>query len=295
MRSCGAPERVASVEAERRGDSRDTVERLADVDVAEPRDDALVEQRGLQAGLLAGARLRQHRGVELVAERLRPERAQQRLLARVAPRGTSFMQPNRRGSLNADHRARRHVEHHVVVRRQLVRALVMKLAGRSRFAVVRTTRNEPDMPRCISSTSPDDRSASRYFARRPRPVTVCAFEPLGEILRQRPAQVAAVRHAPCRSARLPSRAQARGGRFRLRAVRAFSAYVWRACPIGSANVMRLLNGSTTCISSMPQSCFCKPGAVVPILLAAQLAVQVLDAASCTHRRASPACRRRGAR
>src|SRR5580693_1919225 len=28
------------------------------------------------------------------------------------------------------------------------------------------------MPRCITSTSPDDRSVSRYFARRPRPVTV---------------------------------------------------------------------------------------------------------------------------
>src|ERR1700733_2106274 len=28
-------------------------------------------------------------------------------------------------------------------------------------------RNEPDMPRCISSTSPDPRSANRYLARRP--------------------------------------------------------------------------------------------------------------------------------
>src|SRR5580692_12832271 len=28
------------------------------------------------------------------------------------------------------------------------------------------------MPRCMSKTSPDERSASRYFARRPRPVTV---------------------------------------------------------------------------------------------------------------------------
>ena len=45
------------------------------------------------------------------------------------------------------------------------------------------------MPRCISSTSPDDRSASRYLARRPSPVTLCAFEPLGEILRQRKAQI----------------------------------------------------------------------------------------------------------
>src|SRR6266851_6796836 len=34
------------------------------------------------------------------------------------------------------------------------------------------TRNEPDMPRCIKSTSPEARPASRYLARRPRPVTV---------------------------------------------------------------------------------------------------------------------------
>src|ERR1700709_2630402 len=34
------------------------------------------------------------------------------------------------------------------------------------------TRNEPDIPRCISSTSPEPRSAIRYLARRPRPVTV---------------------------------------------------------------------------------------------------------------------------
>src|SRR5262245_14640442 len=31
------------------------------------------------------------------------------------------------------------------------------------------------MPRCIKSTSPDDRSAKRYFARRPSPVTFCPF------------------------------------------------------------------------------------------------------------------------
>src|SRR5215207_5525090 len=34
------------------------------------------------------------------------------------------------------------------------------------------TRKRPDMPRCMTSTSPDDRSATRYLARRPRDVTV---------------------------------------------------------------------------------------------------------------------------
>src|SRR6185437_8834246 len=33
-------------------------------------------------------------------------------------------------------------------------------------------RNEPDMPRCMTSTSPDERSAVRYLARRPSPSTV---------------------------------------------------------------------------------------------------------------------------
>src|SRR5215212_9108559 len=34
------------------------------------------------------------------------------------------------------------------------------------------TRNEPDMPRCISRTSPEVRSARRYLARRPSPMMV---------------------------------------------------------------------------------------------------------------------------
>src|SRR5262249_51844766 len=33
------------------------------------------------------------------------------------------------------------------------------------------TRNEPAMPRCMSTSAPEERSASRYVARRPRPVT----------------------------------------------------------------------------------------------------------------------------
>ena len=80
-----------------------------------PGDHALVAQRGLQRGLLAGAGFRQHRGVELVAERLRPQPAQQRLGIEL-------------GALNQLHRAEaariveghrgavRHVKHHMVVR-----------------------------------------------------------------------------------------------------------------------------------------------------------------------------------
>ena len=52
-----------------------------------------------------------------------------------------------------------------------------------------TTRNEPDMPRCISSTSPEARSAIRYLARRPRPVTVWPVQPRDKILLERKPQV----------------------------------------------------------------------------------------------------------
>ena len=62
------------------------VKRLADIDVAEPRDHTLVGERGLERGLLAAARPRQHRGVEFVAERLGPERAQERLLVELFAR-----------------------------------------------------------------------------------------------------------------------------------------------------------------------------------------------------------------
>ena len=55
-------------------------QRLADVDVAEPRDHPLVEQRRLQARLLVGAGARQHGGVEFVAERLGAKAVQERLL-----------------------------------------------------------------------------------------------------------------------------------------------------------------------------------------------------------------------
>ena len=86
------------VEAWRFGDSCAQIERLADIDVAQPGDDPLVQQRRLEAGLLALAGERQHRGVEGVAERLRAEPAQQRLVVELC-RATSFIEPKRRGSL----------------------------------------------------------------------------------------------------------------------------------------------------------------------------------------------------
>ena len=149
------------------------MQRLADIDVAEPRDDALIEQRRLQAGVLAGARLRQHGGVERVAERLGAERAQQRLVAEPRARHQLHRAEPAR-IVEADHRAR------TTCGTPRGRASCPWRARGSRRAssgALAATRNEPDMPRCITSTSPEDRSASRYLARRPSPVTVWPFEP----------------------------------------------------------------------------------------------------------------------
>ena len=46
-----------------------------------------------------------------------------------------------------------------------LRTLMVKAAGRVAASSF-STRNEPDMPRCMTSTAPSSRSARRYFARR---------------------------------------------------------------------------------------------------------------------------------
>ena len=146
-----------------------TEQRLADIDVAEACDHALIEQRCFQAGLLVGAGSRQHRGVEFIAERLGTEALQKRFLFQLAARDDLHIAKAAR-IVEDNSRARRHVEHDMVMR-AIFAARMVEFARRFLFiALIR--RNEPDMPRCISSTSPDPRSASRYLARRPRPVTV---------------------------------------------------------------------------------------------------------------------------
>ena len=206
------------------------VERLADIDVAEPRDHALVEQRRLQAGVLAPARrapASRHR------MRCRAARARARAAAaprRASARGTSFIEPNRRGSLKRIVRARRHAEHHMVVR-QVLGAVVIIGAGRRhrRSSLL-------DAERARHAEMHHQHVAGRQvgeqiFGAAAEPGHGLAFEPLREILRQRPAQVAATRLDLDRSARPPSRARARGARFRLREVRAFGrSSCWRALP-----------------------------------------------------------------
>ena len=98
-RSFGAPDLVGDRRREALGREPRPVQRLADIDVAETGDDALVEERRLEGRLLALAGERQHRGVEGVAERLGAEPAEQRFGVELWRAATSFIEPKRRGSL----------------------------------------------------------------------------------------------------------------------------------------------------------------------------------------------------
>ena len=85
----GAPGRRPVLACEGRratpGAQTRAVQRLADVDVAEPRYDRLVEQRRLQGHLPAGHHTRERGGVEQAVERLEAEVAQ--VPARFSLRG----------------------------------------------------------------------------------------------------------------------------------------------------------------------------------------------------------------
>ena len=155
-------------------------QRLADIDIAEAGDDALVAERGLQRGLLAGAGSRQHGGVEFIAERLRPERAQQRLLVELGARHQLHRAEAAR-IVEGDDGAVRHVKHHMVVRRALWSA-----------------RDNIDPARCRgrAASSPTCRDASA--ARRPTTDPPADISPAGPGLR-RSSRAAAFR-SPWRSA-----------------------------------------------------------------------------------------------
>ena len=62
---------------------------LADIDIAEARDERLVEQRSLERRRLAGEKRREPRAVELVAERFDPDIAKQCVIGEIAPSGSA--------------------------------------------------------------------------------------------------------------------------------------------------------------------------------------------------------------
>ena len=192
-------------------------QRLADIDIAEPRDHALVQQRRLQAGLLVGAGARQHRGVEFIAERLGTEALQQRLvLDPVAGENLHVAEAAR--IVENNRRARRHVEHDMVVRAILV-ARMMEFAGRALAARRR--------PRETSRTCRDASAARRRTQGPPSGILRAARARSRSGLRAARQNPSGTETAnPCagprrvRFSRPPSPAAGRGGRFRLRAVQA---------------------------------------------------------------------------
>ena len=96
----------------------------------------------------------------------------------------------------------------------------MKLARRAGPRRRSRRVKRPVMPRCMTSTSPEERSASRYLARRRQGVDVSALQALGEALGKGKAQVRPALLDLRQALRRPWRAPGRGGPSRLRAVRA---------------------------------------------------------------------------
>src|SRR6516164_4876799 len=62
------------------------MERLTNVNVAQPCDDLLVRERRLERGFLSFAKTRERAGIELMRKRLGPEVFQQRLMLQIRAR-----------------------------------------------------------------------------------------------------------------------------------------------------------------------------------------------------------------
>ncbi len=158
-RSFGAPLRDAIVEAMRLRRKPRAKQRLADVDIAEPGDDALIQQRRLEACFLALAGARQHGGVEFITERLRAQSVEQRFGVELAPRHDLHEAEAARIVEGRD-RSRGHVKDDVVVG-DVLRALVIVVAPRFRLLHPRHGRLSHQTRR----TSPTCRDASAAHRR----------------------------------------------------------------------------------------------------------------------------------
>src|ERR1700733_6351061 len=102
------------------------MQRLADIDVAEPGDDSLIEQRGFEAGLLSLAGLSEHRGVERVAERFGAQSRQRRFFVELGTRDELHRAKTARGVEGHD-AAGLHMKHDMIMR-EMPSLLVMVLA-----------------------------------------------------------------------------------------------------------------------------------------------------------------------
>src|SRR3569623_2105529 len=111
-------------------------QRLADIDVAKPSDDALVEQRRLQRSLFPRAGLRQHGGIKRIAERFRAERLEKRFIVEIGACDDLHVAEAAR-IVERDHGAIVHLEHDMVVGR----VLATRKLNRARRIPVTTLRS----------------------------------------------------------------------------------------------------------------------------------------------------------
>jgi hypothetical protein len=167
------------------------MQRLANINVAEPRDDALIEQRRFEARLLAAARCRQHRGIEGVAERLGTKAAQQRLIIElVAPH--QFHRTEAARIVKRHARTGPQMKYHVIVGEVLLPLMVVTaevivvvfgLAKKNMKRSGHTEMHEQDVAR--------GQIDQQIFGAAAEARHLFALQPLRKVLGQRPAQIGA--------------------------------------------------------------------------------------------------------
>ena len=187
----GAPVRLAEAVGDGRGLSLRgeprAIQRLADIDVAKPSDHALVAERGLERGLLAGAGLRQHGGVEFIAKRLGPERRQLRLLLELGARHQLHRAETAR-IVEGHGGAVRHVKHHVVVRDGL--CFLVMVSGDLALAAIAADAERARHAEMHHQHVARRQIGQQIFRAPPEPFDGLTFQALFEALRDRPAQAA---------------------------------------------------------------------------------------------------------
>ena len=179
-------------------------QRLADIDVAEAGDHALVESAALSEVFLPAQAFASMAASNSLPSGSGPSSRSSGSCSSLA-RGTSFIEPKRRGSLKVTRRAVRHVKHHVVVRGALA-ALVVIDAG-LRLAPCRRGTS----PTCRDASAARRRTTDRpadIWRAGPSPRPSCRSSRSAKSFGKRPAQVGGRRTSTC-AKRAPSMAGAR--------------------------------------------------------------------------------------
>ena len=87
---------------------------LADVDIAEPCDEPLVQKRCLEGCFSSAEQAGQAGSVEFIAERFEPQIAEKRMGAEIGS-GDQIHEAEAAGIVVGDHRPVREVKHHMVM------------------------------------------------------------------------------------------------------------------------------------------------------------------------------------